>query len=88
MTRYFKKSYKHNRSHHTSIDNHHPSTNHNSSLHSDKYKCKSCNTNDQVKEIFGQTLISKNIKSEPKDIKDLHDSDHPASKLDSVSDSE
>ena len=33
MTRYFKKSYKHNKSHNTSNDNHYPSTNHNSSLH-------------------------------------------------------
>ena len=30
MTRYFRKSYKHNKSHHTSNENHHPRTNHNS----------------------------------------------------------
>ena len=62
MTRYFKKSYKHNRSHHTSTKNHHPSTNHNSSLHSDKQKHKLHNINDHINESIGQTHTSKNTK--------------------------
>ena len=88
MTRYFKKSYKHNKSHHTSTNSHHPSTNHNSSMHSSKYKCKSPNTKNQVSKIFGQTHASKTTKSEPADIKNPHDSDSPDSNLDSSSDSE
>ena len=53
MTVYFKKSYKHKKSYHTSIDSHHPSTNHNSAIHSDRHKCKSHKTNDQINEIIG-----------------------------------
>ena len=41
------------------------------------------NTNDQVNEIICQTCASKNIKSEPEDIKDPHDSNTPDSNLDS-----
>ena len=70
MTRYFKKPYKHNKSHHTSNDNHHPSTNHNSSLHSDKHTCKSHNTNNQIMEITGQAHTTKSTKSEPEHTKD------------------
>ena len=69
ITRYFKQSYKHNKTHHSATDSHHASTNHNTT-HSDKHKCKSQNTSDQGNEIFGQTCASKNIKSEPEDIKD------------------
>ena len=87
MTMYFKKSYKHNKSHCTSTDSHHPSVNHNSTIHTDKHKCKSRNTNDQVNNITGQTCASKNTKSKPEDIKDPHDSDSPDSNLDSSSDS-
>ena len=80
MARYFKKSYKHKKSHHISTDSHHPSTNHNSSMHSEKQKCKLHNTNDQVNEIIGQTCVSY--------IKDPHDSDSPDNNLDSSSGSE
>ena len=88
MTRYFKKSYKHSKTHHNSTDSHQPSTNHYNATHPDKHKCKSHNTNDQVNEIIGQTCASKNRKSEPEDIKDPHDSDSLESNLDSSSDSE
>ena len=70
MTGCFKKSYKHNKSHHINNGNHYPITNHNSPFHSDKHACKTYNTNDQIKEISGQTHTCKNIKSEPEDIKD------------------
>ena len=59
MARYFKKSYKHNKPHHNSNDNHHPSTNHNSSLLSDKLTYKSHNTNDEVNKIICQAHTSK-----------------------------
>ena len=87
MAMYFKKSYKHNKPHHTCTDSHHPSTNHNS-IHADRHKCKSHNTNDQVNEIIWQTHVSRNTKSEPEDIKDPHNSDSPDSNLDSSPDSE
>ena len=58
MTKYFKKSYQHNKSHHTTTDCHHPSTNHNNAIHSDRHKYKSHKTNDQVNEIIGQTHTS------------------------------
>ena len=88
MTRYVKKSYKHNKSHNTSNNNHYPSTNHKSTLHLDKHTCKSCNTNNQVNKIIGQAHTSENTKSEPEYIKDPHDSDNPDSNLDSSSNSE
>ena len=88
MARFFKKSYKNNKSHHTSIDNHQCSTNNNSSIHSDKHKCKSHNTNDQVNKIIGQTCTSKNTKAEHEDVKYSHASNSPDSNLDSSSDSE
>ena len=59
MTKYFKTSYKHNKTHHSNTDSHHPSTNHNNTINSNKYKCRSCNTNDQVNEIIGQTSASR-----------------------------
>ena len=70
MTRYFKKSYKHNKPHFNNTDSQHPSTKHYNATHSDKHKCKSHNTNDQVNEIIGQTYASKTTKSDPEDIKD------------------
>ena len=88
MTRYFKISYKHNKTHLSSTDSHHPSTNHYNTTYSDKHKCKFCNSNDEVNEIIGQTCASKNTISEPKHIKDPHDSDSPESNLNSISYSE
>ena len=67
MTKYFKESYKHNKTHNNGTDSTHPSTNQYNTTHSDKHKCKSGNTSDQVNEIIGQTCASKNTKSEPKD---------------------
>ena len=66
----------------------HPSTDYYNTTHSDKHKCKSCNTNDEVNEIIGQTHTPKNAISEHEDIKDPHDSDSPDSNLHSSSDSE
>ena len=88
MTRYFKKPYKHNKSHHNSTDSCHPCRSHYNVTHPDKHKCKFHKTNDQVKEIIGQTCASKTTKSEPEDIKKCHDSDSPDSNLESSSDSE
>ena len=85
LTWYFKRSYKHNRTLHNSTDSHHPIINHYIPTHSDKHKSKSHNTNDHFNEIIGQTHVSKNTKSEPKDIKDPHDSDSPDGNLDSSS---
>ena len=83
ITRNFKKSYKHKKSHHANNDNNYPSISHNSSLHSDKHTCNTCNTSNQVNDITGQTWTSKNTKSEPEDTKDNDDSDSPDSNLDS-----
>ena len=88
MARYFKNSYKHNKTHHNSTDRCHPSTNHCNATHSDNHKYKSHNTNDHVNEIIGQRCASKNTKSEPEDIKDPHDYDSLDSNLNSSSDSE
>ena len=88
MTRYFKKSYKHNTIHHSNTDSHHPNTNYCNITHSHKHKFKFQNISDQVNEIIGQTHVSINTKSEPEDIKDTHDSDSLDSNLDSSSDSE
>ena len=78
---------KHNKTHHSNTYHHHPSTNHYNAIHSDKHKCKSHTTNDQVNEIIAQTCTSKNSKSEPEDIKDPHDTDSADSNLASSSDS-
>ena len=59
MTKYFKKSCNDNKTHHNNTDSHHPSTNHYNATHSDKHKCRSHNTCDQVNEIIGQTWASK-----------------------------
>ena len=88
MTRYFKKSYRQNRSHHSTTDTQYLSTNNNNAINLNKHKHRSCNTNDQVNEIVSQICTSKNIKSDPEDIKDPHDSDSPESNCDSSSDSE
>ena len=56
-------------------------------MHSEKHKCKSHKTNDQVNEIIGQTCAPKTTESEPED-KDPHDSDSLHSNTDSSSDSE
>ena len=88
MIRYFKNSYLHNKPQHSNTDSHHPSKNHNNVIHSDKNKCRSCSTNDQVNEIIGQTCASKNTKSDPEGIKNPHDSDRPDTNLHSSSDSE
>ena len=85
ITIHFKKSYQDSKSNHISTDSHHPNTKQNNAVHSDKQKCKSCNTNDQVNEIIGQTPASTNTKLEHKDITDLHDSDSPDSNLESSS---
>ena len=52
---FFKKSYKHNKSHHTKNGNNYPSIIHNGSLHSDNHTCKAHNTIDQVNKIISQT---------------------------------
>ena len=62
MSQYFKKSYKHNKLHHTNIDNNYPSITHNSLPHSDKHTCKTHNSNDKVNKIIGQTQTARNIK--------------------------
>ena len=69
MNKYFKNSYKHNKTHYNSTDSHHHSTKHYNTTDSDKHKCKSCNTSDQVNEIISQTHASKHPKS-PESIKD------------------
>ena len=81
MTKYFKKSYTHNKIDHNNTDSHNPNTNHYNATHSDKHKCKSQNNNDEVNKIIGQTHVSKTTTSEPEDIKDPHDSDSPDSNL-------
>ena len=86
MTKYFKKSYQHNKVHHDSIDNNHHNTSHYNKTHSDKHKHKSHNTNDQVYEIIGQTCTPKITKAETED-RDQHDSNSLDSNIDSSSDS-
>ena len=87
MKKYFKKSYKHNKTHHDSTDSNDPSIKQYNITHVDKHKCKPCNTNDQVNEINGQTCTPKTAMSEPED-KDPHDSNSLDSNIDSSSDSE
>ena len=87
MTKYFKKSCKHNKGSHGSTDSNYPSTNQYNTIHADKHKCKPCNTNNQVNKVIGQTSTPKTTKPEPKD-KDPHGSDSPDSCIDSSSDSE
>ena len=55
MTRYFKKSYKSNKSQHTNNNNNYPCRTHNSSLPLDKHTCRIHNPSDQVCKITGQT---------------------------------
>ena len=69
MTRYFKKSYKHSKTHPSGTDSQHPSTNHYNKVHLDKHKCKSCNTSDEVNEIIGQACASKTKYQNPKVLK-------------------
>ena len=88
MTKYFKKSYKHSKSHPSDNDIHCLSTNNYSSPHSDKHKCKSHNNNDEVNEVINQTCTSNSLISEPKDSKEHHKSDSSDSILDSSLDSE
>ena len=64
MMKYFQTSYKHNKSNHDSTDNTHPRPHQYSTIHADKHKCKSHNTNDQVNEIIGQTHTPKTTMSE------------------------
>ena len=88
MTKYFERSYQHNKTHHHSTDSHHPSTTHYNATHSDKHKCKPHNTNDQVNKIISQAHASKTTRSKPEDFKSHHDSNSSDSNLDSSSDSE
>ena len=85
MTKYFEKSYKHNKTHHNSTHSHHQTTT-TQLIHTATNA--NLKTSDQVNEIIGQTYASKTTTSEPEDIKDPHDSDSPDNNLDSSSDSE
>ena len=87
MTKYFKKSYKHNKSNHNSTDSNHSGTTQYNTTHADKNKCKWCNTNDQANEIRGQMHTPRTTKSETENI-DPHDSDSQDSNIESSSDSE
>ena len=65
----------------------HLNTNHYNTPHSDKHKLKSCNNN-EVNEVINQTCSSNSTPSEPKNRKELCDSDSSDSILDSSTDSE
>ena len=80
MTKYLKKSYKHDKSKHDIADSNYPSTNQYNTTHADKHKCKPHNPNYQVNEIIGQTSTPKTTKLEPKDI-GPHDSDSQDSNI-------
>ena len=87
MMKYFKKSYKQNKSNHDSTDSNHPSRTQYNTTHAVKQKCKPCNTNDHLNKLIGQMHTPKTTKSEHED-KDPHDSGSPDSNIDSSSDSE
>ena len=65
MTKYFKRSYKHSKSHPSNNGSHHLNTSNYSTPHSDKDKHKSHINNDEVNEVINQTHISNNTPSEP-----------------------
>ena len=69
VTKYLKRSYKHNKKHHNNTGSLHPSTNHYNITHSDKHKYKSCSTSDQGNEIIGQTHASKTLNQNLKTLK-------------------
>ena len=52
MTKYFKKSYKHSKSHPSDDGSCHINTSHYISPYSDKQKCKSCNNNDKSMKLL------------------------------------
>ena len=72
MTKYFKKSCTCNKSYPHDNGIHHINTNHYSTLHSDKHKCKSHNNNDEVNEVINQTHTSNSMTPEHKDSKEHH----------------
>ena len=53
MTKYFKKSYKHSKSHPSDNDTHHHSTKYYNTPHCNKHKCKSHNLKDEINEFIG-----------------------------------
>ena len=55
MTKYFKRPYKHSKSHFSDNSTHHNSTNHYRNSHPDRHKHISCNNNGEVNEIINQT---------------------------------
>ena len=82
MTKYFKRSHKHSKPHPSDNNNCHISTNHYSTSHSDKHKCKYHNNNDKVNEVINLTCTSNSTQSEPENSKEHHDSDSSDSILD------
>ena len=88
MTKYFKKLYKHSKSHPSDNGSHHLNANHYITPHSSKHKHKCHNSNDEVNEVIDQTHIPNSITSEPKDSKEHCDSDSSDSILSSYLDSE
>ena len=75
MITYFKRSYKHSKSHPSDNTTCHSSTNHYSNSHADRHKQKSCNNNDKVNKIINQNCTSNNTPSELENSKEHYDSD-------------
>ena len=88
MTKYFKRSYKHNKPHPNDNSNCHTSTNHYSNSQSDRHKHKPHNNSDEVNKITNSTHTSKITLSGPEISKEHHDSDSSDSILDSSLDLE
>ena len=86
MTKYFKRSFKHNKPDYNDNSNPITSTNHHNNFHSDKHKHKPCNNSDKVNEITNSTHISKHTLAEPENRKEHYDSDSSDSILNSSSD--
>ena len=88
MTKYFKWSYKNNKSHQVDNDKSYTHIPQHGSPHPDKHVCKTHISNDQANEITGQMQTFRGTKSEHEDTRDQHDSDSPDSNFDSSLDSE
>ena len=77
MTKYFKRSYKHNKPHSNDNRNGHTNTNHYNNSHSDRHKHKPCNNSNNN----NSTQTSKNAFTEPENSNEHCDSDSSGSLL-------